>query len=39
MWIYSVTYLTIPVRIISCNAPNYYKSMYLICAVDDEIET
>ena len=30
--------LTIPVRIISCNATNYYKYMYLICAVDDETE-
>lgn len=35
---YSVTYLVIPVRIISRNATNYYKYMYLICVADDETE-
>jgi hypothetical protein len=32
-----VIYLTISVGI-SCNAANYYKFMYLICAVVDETE-
>jgi hypothetical protein len=33
-----VIFLAIPVLIISCNATNYYTSMYLIFAVDDETE-